>query len=504
MPYSTIPAPVTPEEKLYQLIISRLNGADLATEEYRERLEALVAKGIGGFIIFGGEREEVTELVRKLQSRARIPLFIASDVERGVEQQIRGATPFPCPMAMAAAVRRERQDEVILLEDALRAFAAEAHEVGITMPLIPVMDVNRNPDNPIICTRAFSDSPDVVSWFGARYIRALEASGLLSCAKHFPGHGDTATDSHIELPVIGKRYEELRDTDVAPFVEAIRAGAGSIMVGHLAIPALDTRPASLSRRIVTELLREQLGFEGLVLTDALNMSALRDFGDVPVECLTAGADILLHPHDADSTVPDLARAIEAGRLPEETVNKAVDRIIASKERYAAKSSYGSVVDSEKSKALSRELTERSITLVKGTPGCLPLSAGDRECLILGGDKFYDIAPLRAYFETVAPLSSDYPPRRERVIIALFTSVTAWKGTSGIEERERHYLSELIKGARKSIVISFGSPYVLRYFDEADILIAAYEGTRQAQSAVVTCLTGEAVFRGELPVALYPG
>src|SRR5208282_2428728 len=225
------------EKRLYQLVINRLNGDGIHDASYRKALFNLVKKGLGGFIIFGGAKGEIKDFILELQSLAEIPLFIASDIERGVGQQIKGANSVPCPMAMAAALDRGSPEDALLLENALKGIADEAIDNGINMPLIPVMDVNQEPDNPIICTRAFSDDPETVSWFGSEYIRTLEHAGLISCAKHFPGHGDTAIDSHIALPVINKSREDLKSTDLVPFVKAIETGVSSVMIGHLAVPS---------------------------------------------------------------------------------------------------------------------------------------------------------------------------------------------------------------------------------------------------------------------------
>jgi beta-glucosidase-like glycosyl hydrolase len=252
------------EQKLYQLIINRLDGVKLSSSSYRERAMELVQKGVGGFIIFGGKKDEVRSFVDNLQSVSEMPLFIASDIERGVGQQIEGATRFSCQMAVSAAINKNRTDDVKILHDAIHAVAREAIDTGINMPLIPVLDVNRNPDNPIICTRAFSDDPEEVAWYGNTYIKIIEDAGLISCAKHFPGHGDTSIDSHIELPVILKSRKDLLEIDIYPFVEAVKAGVSSIMVGHLSVPAIDTLPATLSEKIITDLLRKELSYEGLV------------------------------------------------------------------------------------------------------------------------------------------------------------------------------------------------------------------------------------------------
>ena len=178
--------PDTLERKLYQLIISRLDGERISDGAYRESISELARRGICGFIVFGGEKGTIKHFIEQLQSISKIPLFIASDVERGVGQQIRGTTVFPCQMALAAAVDKGNPEDVAVMRRAVGAIADEAKDVGINMLLIPVLDVNRDPDNPIICTRAFSDNPEDVAWFGSEYVDILENSGLISCAKHFP------------------------------------------------------------------------------------------------------------------------------------------------------------------------------------------------------------------------------------------------------------------------------------------------------------------------------
>ena len=500
--------PARLEKKLYQLIISRLDGESIRSPAYQERIAGLVKKGIGGFIIFGGERDEARRFIEGLQSAADIPLFIASDIEQGVGQQISGATSFPCQMAVAAAIDRDSPGDVAILRDAIKAVAHEAVDVGINMPLIPVMDVNRNPDNPIICTRAFSDDPGEVSWFGTEYIKVLEGAGLISCAKHFPGHGDTSVDSHLLLPVITKSRRELLRDDVAPFAEAVRAGVSSIMVGHLSIPALDPRPASLSGKVIGELLRTDLDFDGLVLTDALTMNALEDFRDVAVKCIDAGADILLHPPDADLTVRELASAVRSGRLGEARIDASIDRILRVKARLGKTGGEG--VDYQRHGALSARLAGMSITLLKGAPGVLPVPDG-AHIVLAGEDSRCRHSLLRDHFREVSTLSDAYEALTDShtffggktVVIAVFSSVTAWRGSSGIDDGERDRIREVVGNTQRSIVVSLGSPYILRHFREADALIAAYGASAEAELAVVKCLKGEQGFKGRLPVGIEP-
>ncbi len=490
------------ERKLYQIIIIRLDGDNIQSKEYQNKIFNLVEKGIGGFIIFGGAKDEIQSFINKIQTIAEIPLFIASDIERGVGQQIQGTTNFPCQMAVAAAINRNKPEDVSILENAIKAVADEAIDIGINMPLIPVLDVNQNPDNPIICTRAFSDNPEDVAWFGSKYIRILEDSGLISCAKHFPGHGDTAIDSHISLPVISKSKDDLMKTDLMPFVKSIEAGAGSIMIGHLKVPALDSKPASLSRKIITDLLKKELGFNGLIITDALNMSALKDFGNVPVECIKAGVDILLHPVDADMTVKELLSAIESKEIIEDQIDSTLERIIKAKERFSNIKKPD--VNYKAHAFISEQISDMSITLVKSKPDILPLSSDkDANIVFAGDDDIYKSSLLKNHFNSeFHKVAIGQTLNSELLIIAIFTSVAAWKGSSGISDEEKRKIIELIKQAKSSIVISFGSPYVLRHFEEADILIAAYEPSEQAQMAVIKCLKGEIEFSGKLPVKIF--
>ena len=488
------------EKKLYQLIITRLDGEDVPLMSYRQHIFKLAEKGIGGFIIFGGKRDEVKHFIAEIQSIPEMPLFIASDVERGAGQQIQGCTLFPCQMAVTASIDGNDPEHIAILHSAIEAIAHEVKETGINMPLIPVLDVNKNPDNPIICTRAFSDDPEVVAWFGSRYIRTLESSGLMSCAKHFPGHGDTSADSHISLPVINKSLRALMDTDIWPFKEAIRAGVSCIMLGHLNIPALDNKPSSLSGKVIRRLLREELGFNGLVLTDALNMQALKNIDKVPSKSIGAGADILLHPVDPHAAVKELIAAVESGEIAEEDVDIAFNRIVKAKERFRDVKRYE--IDYQEHERLSAWLTAGSITLYRNTVGVLPVSDRDHVLLVFSGDdKLYKSSPLRNYFDNVSSVNDRIEATNRVLIIAVFTSVAAWKGSSGIAEDEKSRIHKLIESAEKSIVVSFGSPYVLRHFKEADVLMAAYEATDQAQRAVIKCLEGRMEFKGRPPVKI---
>jgi beta-N-acetylhexosaminidase len=322
----------------------------------------------------------------------------------------------------------------------------------------------------------------------------------MSCAKHFPGHGDTAVDSHISLPVINKSLGALMDVDIRPFKEAICAGVSCIMLGHLNVTALDNMPSSLSGKVIRQLLREELGFNGLVLTDALNMQALKNIDKVPSKSIGAGADILLHPIDPHAVVKDLVAAVESGAIAEEAIDIAFNRVVKAKERFRETERYE--VDYKEHERLSAWLAGGSITLYRNTGGILPVSDRDRALLVLSGDnKLHESSLLKNYFDNVSSVTESIDAKNRVLIIAIFTSVAAWKGSSGIHEEEKDRIHKLIERAERSVVVSFGSPYVLRHFGEADILIAAYEATEQAQHAVIECLEGKTEFRGRPPVKI---
>ncbi|GBE03493.1 MAG TPA: hypothetical protein ENH45_01935 [Nitrospirae bacterium] len=488
------------DKKLYQLIISRLNGDELSSSSYLRGLFELVQKGIGGFIIFGGRKDEVKALVLRLQTASETPLFIASDIERGVGQQIEECSHFPSNMAVAAAIDKNDDEDVELLRNAIKAVADEAIDIGINMPLIPVLDVNLNSDNPIICTRAFSDKPGDVAWYGCIYIKVIESLGLLSCTKHFPGHGDTDIDSHISMPVISKSLKELMQTDIFPFTEAVNVGVSSIMTGHLSIPAIDTLPTTISRKMI-EFLRVELGYEGLIMTDALNMDALEEIDDVAAKCMNAGYDIILHPTDAASTVEELERAVSSGEIEEVKIDTAVERILKYKLKIVSRKR--AAPDYKKHAKLFEVISDRAVTLVKDTPGVIPLMDIQNTSLVYTFDENrHDLSVLKKTFQRAGSIAEcNSADLNETVVFSLFTSIAAWEGSSGIRDEEIEAIRNIINNSRNSIVVSFGSPYVLRHFGEADVLIATYDSSGQAQASLIKCLQGEVCFRGRLPVEL---
>jgi beta-glucosidase len=301
--------------------------------------------GVGGVILLGGSAGELALRSQQLQDWAKIPLLIAADIEEGVGQRFSGATWFPPPMAIGAVFRKDASLALEYAEQMGGIIASEALAIGINWVLAPVVDVNNNPSNPVINVRAFGETPEEVSQLASAFIRGAKAYPVLTTAKHFPGHGDTAVDSHLELPVLPHSPARLAELELLPFQEAISpspsasdtaSGVDAVMSAHLLIPAWDAeRPATLSQPILTQLLRQQLGFEGLIVTDALVMGAIANrYGanEAPVLAVEAGADILLMPVDPAGAIQAVCDAVAQGRISEARIRASVERIWTAKRR----------------------------------------------------------------------------------------------------------------------------------------------------------------------------
>jgi beta-glucosidase len=290
----------------------------------------LQESGVGGVILLGGSAAEVGLRSHQLQDWAAVPLLIAADIEEGVGQRFAGATWFPPPMALGAIAQQDLNRAIALAEQMGAAIAQEALAIGINWLLAPVVDVNNNPANPVINVRAFGTQPDQVSHLITAFIRGAQHYPILTTAKHFPGHGDTAIDSHLDLPVLPHTLSRLSEIELPPFKAAIAAQVDAIMTAHLKIPVLDAaRPATLSYPILTEQLRHKLGFEGLVVTDALVMGAITDrYGanEAPVLAIEAGADIVLMPVDPEGAIRAICQAVETGRISPERIHASLERI----------------------------------------------------------------------------------------------------------------------------------------------------------------------------------
>ena len=350
-----------------QLLVVRASGH--ATDRQRRyprwelsnhELEELLVAGVGGVILLGGTATELQQRCRTFQRWAGQPILLCADVEEGVGQRFEGASWLVPPMALGRLHRRAPQQAVQLAENYGRCCGNQAKRCGLNWVLAPVCDVNSNPDNPVINVRAWGEDPDTVGELTGAFQRGLADTGVLGCAKHFPGHGDTATDSHLELPLLPHSRKRLESLELQPFRSLIQAGVSSVMTAHLLIPALDEQwPATLSANVLTTLLRVDLGFKGLVVTDALVMEAIAaryGAGEAAVLAFAAGADLILMPADARAAIDALCDAFHSGRVPMARLHDSLER------RQAALQSTPLLLDSNDNDLAIETTEERGFTL----------------------------------------------------------------------------------------------------------------------------------------------
>jgi beta-N-acetylhexosaminidase len=504
-----------------QMVMPRTEGKRLSDPSYRGDMARLAEEGIGGFILFGGDIEGTPRHLAELQSRAELPLLVSSDVERGLGQQLDGGTRFPSQRAVASAIKRGSKKDTALLHAMLDAVRTETRAAGIHAVFSPVMDVNNNPDNPIICTRSFGEDPETVEWFGRQYIRGLQQPrsdgkrDLLACAKHFPGHGDTDQDSHAVLPVIRADRSRLNRIELPPFREAVKDGVGMVMIAHLLVPALDpVKPVTFSKKVVTALLREGMEFGGIIISDALDMGALANEysqDEIAIRTVEAGMDILLHPVDARATIDAVVKAVEKGRLTEQRIHESVDRIMAAKKQlglFERPAGATATIDYGGHRTLAAEIAGRALTVVRGDRAkFLEKNRKSIACFVLDDDAQGMGGPftqeLMKRFGTVncTTLTSDVSTGglfshldlsgADAVVTGIFSRISASKGRSGISPALRDAAFEILRRAKAagkhSAIISFDSPYLLDQFKDADLLIAGYDRMDAIQEAAAEML-----------------
>lgn len=524
---------MTLDEKISQMIYCRFSGHFYNRDSSAmKRLESLVEEQkIGGLILFGGEVFESAYLINKLQEKSEVPLLIASDLERGLGNQISGATLFPPLMSIGAAGSEE------LAYMMGKITAVEARAVGIHITYAPVVDVNSNPQNPIINTRSLGEDAEQVSRLAAAFIRGCQENGLIATAKHFPGHGDTEVDSHTKLPVVDADKQRLSQVELYPFKKAVEAGVQAVMTAHIHVPALDSTPklpATLSPVIITELLREKWGFRGLIVTDAMEMGGITTlFGpeEACIRAVQAGADCLLLPLETEKVIDALVREVESGRIPESRINESVRRILQvkaklglHKQKLVDLENLTRVLSSKEHQEQAEKAFEAAVTLVKNEQSVVPFSCEEKKIAVfsLSSDKgdFYAGWTFTREIKERCPETQEFyaddltgeefieqaveeSRKVDLRIITLFSRLYSGKGSVGLNERHISLINELAQDEIPLIVISFGSPYFVKQFPEVDAYICAYRKASQAQTAAAKAVVGEIGFQGRLPVSI-PG
>lgn len=484
-----------------QLLVVRASGH--ATDKQRRyprwelsnnELEQLLGAGVGGVILLGGTATELQQRCRTLQRWAGQPILLCADVEEGVGQRFEGASWLVPPMALGRLHRRAPQQAVQLAENYGRCCGNQAKRCGLNWVLAPVCDVNSNPDNPVINVRAWGEDPHTVGELTGAFQRGLAATGVLGCAKHFPGHGDTSTDSHLELPLLQHSRERLESLELQPFRTLIQEGISSVMTAHLLIPALDKQwPATLSANVLTTLLRVDLGFKGLVVTDALVMEAIAaryGAGEAAVLAFAAGADLILMPADAAAAIDALCAALRSGRVPMARLHDSLERRQAAVQSIPLTLDSGNndhSIESAEERSLTLELVTQSLEIsnsstAKESTQPNPIDGinlirvdGVLPCPMLSADAPAILLPKRLGFQSVlshplgispwtdpadplAPLALDRLGQGP-LLLQLFVRGNPFQANRSIREPWADAIKQLIDLNRLFGLVVYGSPYI---------------------------------------------
>lgn len=522
---------------------------DDPSAEYHSLRREVVELGTGGYIIFGGNVDSTAQLTRELKDEASQPLLVASDLERGLGQQLDGGTIFPTQMAVGATGVTD------LAFAQGWATARESLPVGVDLVFSPVADVASEPANPIIGIRAYGGDPAAVAEMTAAFVRGCQQAGAAATAKHFPGHGDTRLDSHIELPSVDADRATLEAREFVPFRAAIDAGVRVIMTAHVAYPALTGSdvPATLSAGIMTDLLRGDMGFDGVLVTDALLMGGIANrypCGEAAVMAIEAGVDILLMPPDIDEAIGAVREAVRAGRITEERIDLSLERIDALHrwlgdyrdadekhvefppeiagafghddspsldDRVGLKNGHDAVADN---------IARRAVTLLCDEAELVPLDAaalaGKRVSAfsLKDSDRAMNLVWFRSKLEGTLPGVTDVlvdervaPDELEHLaasaaasdvsIVAIFDDVVAWKGRSGPSEELLVAARRLISAAPRTVVLAFTGPEIALELADAPTLFCCYDASEPMQNASVEALFGETPIAGRLPADVPP-
>lgn len=458
-------------------------------------IDLALERGVGGFILFGGKADSVRELTADLRARSRIPLLIGADLERGAGQQFAGAIGLP-PLAAIASLGDD---------DALRGAASlsarEARTLGIDWIYQPVCDLDIEPENPIVGTRSLGADPEEVATAATLWIEACQAIGVLACAKHFPGHGRTTADSHAELPVVSASAETLAQTDLVPFKAAVGAGVAAVMTAHVAYPSLDPSglPATLSPTILGGVLRGDLGFSGLIVTDALIMEGVLGGGEAVavVKALAAGCDLLLYPTDLAACIDALERAMASGDLNKIEIERSLERRKRWVDWANAEQHPARITDDD---ALwAEQLAERVVHRVRGDQFTVP----DKMEIIFVDDDLggpYPAPSRQPFIETlraqgVATEKREAPSGAEgsTAVITLFGDIRSWKGRPGYSKGALDAVRSALKAAseanQEAIIVQFSHPRLAGSIPGDAPIVCAWGGEGVMQRAAARVLAG---------------
>lgn len=528
-PIEQIIKKMTVREKIGQMIVMPLNGefANANSEKFKEMRRQIVDLHVGGFTLFRGEANSIAVLTNEAQRLAKIPLTFSADYERGLRMQLRTGTPFTTNMGVAAA------GDVQAAYNQGRIICEEMRAIGANWLFAPVADVNNNPDNPVINIRSFGADPNKVGEFVRAETRGVREANCLATLKHFPGHGNTATDSHIGLSTIADDRNSLNATEIVPFKQTIEAGVDSIMTAHLAVPNVtgDALPSTLNPKVLNDILRRDLNFKGIISTDSMEMGAITKAypnGASAVMAIKAGVDVVLFPPDVDAAIAAIETAVKRGEISEARLNDSVRRLLNAKSkiglfqnRFVDLTAATNAVEKPENVAEANRVAERSITLLRNENDFLPISKdAARKTLfvvIAADDDPIEGATLTTEITKRQPnakiLKLDFRSNKDdydkaaaeaknydSIILAPFVKRAAAKGTVALPETQVAFVKRMLDLDRKKVaVIAFGNPYMIRQFPEARTYAVTYAIEEIAQTAAARTMFGEVPFSGKLPV-----
>lgn len=524
---------MTLEEKAGQVVFPYVYGK-FYSEESSEfgRLKHLVEDlKVGGFIFFQSEIYEQTMLSNKLQKLSKIPLMFSADYERGLYPSAISSktTNFPYNMAIGAA------DDSLLTFKMGEIIAKESRAIGVHQDYAPVVDVNNNPYNPIINVRSYGEDINLVTRLSNAFIKGLQENGVIATSKHFPGHGNTDVDSHRDLPIIKGTKSELEKLELYPFKSNIENKVLSIMIAHLGVPAFEPNeklPSTLSKNIITNLLKDELDFRGLVVTDAMNMHAITNYystAEATVMSLNAGSDAILMPENEDEAVNAIIDAVKLGKLSEKRLDAAVRKILSAKKWLGLDKN--SLIDIEKISSdvateenlnVANKLAQKSITLVKDDSSLLPLQNNLMKKTIhisvldeqysYSTNYFNSLLQNRIYncdyfilpgnsikneYDTVFSKIKEY----DNIILSVYLKVRAYKGSVGLTNVQKNFINNLLNERKDLILLAHGNPYLLMEFPDVSTYVCNYGDSEVSEFALAQALFSENNIGGKLPISI---
>lgn len=509
-------------------------------EEYQRFEHWIREDHVGGFIVAGRIRNgnvldanafELAAFVNHVQRMARTPLLVASDFERGAANRVGKVASFPYMMAFGAA------HDPALTKELGAATAREARALGVNWVFAPDADVNNNPDNPIINVRSFGEDPKLVAEHVAAFIDGAHSDThqyVLVTAKHFPGHGDTAQDSHVQVPRVEAARDRLESVEFVPFRAAIAHGVDSIMTGHLAVPVIEPSglPSTLSANVLTNTLRDEMNFKGLVVTDAMEMQAITSLfpeGEAAVRAVEAGADVLLMPINPGTVIKAIEAAVQSGRISPKRIDSSVAKILAAKQKAGLYRSRMVDLDEIPAEAeakqtadLAQRVAERSLTLLKDDKHLFPMPPGTGSCLVVMTERQFSsrgellvYSLLRARPDVKVYFVNASTPEGElsaaatdaaqckQVYVSAFVTVAANRGSVALEGGLGTFLNNLVHGAPPVALISLGTPYLWRQFPDVAAYLATFSTSDSSEAATARALAGTAAISGKSPISIPP-